>query len=52
LLHQARLDLFDLDVDIDKRSDAHENTVGGFMLTATNEPPRSFRQKKHAGAED
>ena len=52
LLRQARLDLFDLDVDIGKVSDTHENMVRDFMLTATNEPPRSFRQKKHAGAED
>ena len=52
LLRQARLDLVDFEVDIGKLSDAHEDAVRDFMMTATNEPARSFRQKKHAGAED
>src|SRR5258708_5890018 len=52
LLRQARVDLFDLDVGVGKPSDAHENAARDFMMTSTNEPARSFRQKKHARAED
>ena len=52
LLRQARLDLFDLGVDIAKLTDANENAVRDVMMPATNEPTRSFRQKKHAGSED
>jgi hypothetical protein len=52
LLCQARLDLFDLDADIGKLADAHENAMRDLMMTATNEPARSLRQKKHSRAED
>ena len=52
LLRQARLDLFDFEVDVGNASNAHENAVRDFMMTATNEPARSFRQKKHPDAED
>src|SRR5437773_7488416 len=52
LLRQARLDLFDLDVDIRQLSDAHENATCDLMMTATDEPARSFRQKNHADSED
>src|SRR5206468_7118384 len=52
LLRQARLDLFDFEVDVGKPSNPHESTVRDFMMTATNEPARSFRQKKHTDAED
>jgi hypothetical protein len=52
LLRQACLDFFDLDVGVGKHSDAQENPMRDFMMTATNEPARRFRQKKHARAED
>src|SRR5439155_2778738 len=52
LLREARLDLFDLDVDIGKLANAYKHAVRDFMLTASNKPARSFRQEKHAGAED
>jgi hypothetical protein len=52
LLRQACLDFFDLDVGVGKLSDAQENPMRDFMMTSTNEPARSFRQKKHARAED
>jgi len=52
LLRQARLDLFDLDVDVGKLTDADENALRNFVMTATNEPARSFWQKKHSRAED
>jgi hypothetical protein len=54
LLCQARLDFFDLGGDIGKLAvaDAHENSMRDLMVTATNKPARSFRQKKHAGPED
>jgi hypothetical protein len=51
LLRQARLDLFDLDIDIRKLADPHENAARDFMMAATNEPARRFRQEKHARAE-
>src|SRR5205823_8473861 len=52
LLRQACLDLFDLDVDVGVPSDPQENPMRNLMMTATNKPPWSFRQKKHPGAED
>jgi hypothetical protein len=52
LLPQARLDLFDFDVDIGQLSDAHENPLRDLVMTTTNEPARSFRQKRHADTED